>query len=416
MARDAEAAGRLDEARQLLARAQLAAPDDAQVLNALARRELVAGNAGAARQLLARAVAADPRQAEIWLNLAAALRGLGQRAEEMAALERALALEPRHTRALLQKGSLHELTGELRAAAAAYREALRTIPPGVAVPPAMRPAIDGARRVVAENNRRLEAFLDERLAALRARHPPAERRRAERSLEILLQQAPIYRSQPSFLYLPGLAAVEFHDPAQFPWLAQVEAATDAIREELMAVLADGPETLEPYVRIPRGAPLDQWRELNESRRWGVYFLWREGRPFPEHIARCPRTVAALGGWPRCEIPGCAPTAVFSILEPHTRIPPHHGVNNARLIVHLPLVVPPGCEFRVGGERRSWEPGRALVFDDTIEHEAINDSDLPRAVLIFDIWHPALSAAGRELVAATCAAVGSYYGSFGSGVV
>jgi len=108
------------------------------------------------------------------------------------------------------------------------------------------------------------------------------------------------------------------------------------------------------------------------------------------------------------LPGSAPTAVFSILEPRTRIPPHTGVNNARLICHLPLIVPPGCGFRVGAETREWQPGKAFVFDDTIEHEAWNLSDSPRAILIFDVWNPFLSAAERDMIKAATEVVVSYY--------
>ncbi|HEY0436794.1 MAG TPA: aspartyl/asparaginyl beta-hydroxylase domain-containing protein, partial [Phenylobacterium sp.] len=86
-----------------------------------------------------------------------------------------------------------------------------------------------------------------------------------------------------------------------------------------------------------------------------------------------------------------------------------GVNNARLIVHLPLVVPPGCGFRVGGTTRQWEPGRAFVFDDTIEHEAWNDSDEPRAVLILDTWNPHVTPPERELVSALTEGVDEFYG-------
>jgi len=76
-----------------------------------------------------------------------------------------------------------------------------------------------------------------------------------------------------------------------------------------------------------------------------------------------------------------------------------GVNNARLVCHLPLIVPEGCWFRVGAETRHWKRGEAFVFDDTIEHEALNPSAELRVVFIFDIWHPDLSATEREAVAA-----------------
>ena len=63
------------------------------------------------------------------------------------------------------------------------------------------------------------------------------------------------------------------------------------------------------------------------------------------------------------------------------------------------MVPEGCLYRVGFEERRWNVGEILVFDDTIEHEAINDSDQLRVVLIFDIWNPLLSPAERALVQA-----------------
>jgi len=74
-------------------------------------------------------------------------------------------------------------------------------------------------------------------------------------------------------------------------------------------------------------------------------------------------------------------------------------------VHLPLVVPgdggadaagrPRCRLRVGAETRAWREGRALVFDDSHQHEAWHDEvegggSEARVVLIVDVWHPDLS--------------------------
>ena len=66
-------------------------------------------------------------------------------------------------------------------------------------------------------------------------------------------------------------------------------------------------------------------------------------------------------------------------------------------MHLPLIVPPGCAFRVGGETRPWVPGKVFAFDDSIEHEAWNDSDELRVILIFDMWNPHLSVAEQQLL-------------------
>jgi aspartate beta-hydroxylase len=86
-----------------------------------------------------------------------------------------------------------------------------------------------------------------------------------------------------------------------------------------------------------------------------------------------------------------------MLQAGKHIPPHTGVTNSRSVVHLPLIVPPGCAFRVGGETREWREGEAFVFDDTIEHEAWNPSDQDRAVLILDCWNPYLSEHEREMI-------------------
>jgi aspartyl/asparaginyl beta-hydroxylase (cupin superfamily) len=88
---------------------------------------------------------------------------------------------------------------------------------------------------------------------------------------------------------------------------------------------------------------------------------------------------------------------FSLLQPGAHLPAHTGVSNVRSIVHLPLIVPPGCSFRVGGETRDWRAGEAWVFDDTIEHEAWNRSDRMRAILIFDVWNPYITETERELL-------------------
>ena len=163
------------------------------------------------------------------------------------------------------------------------------------------------------------------------------------------------------------------------------------------MFAEDAASLEPYVAYPQGVPLDQWAELNHSRRWSVFYLWRDGKPVADHLRRCPRTAQLLAQLPLLDIAGYAPTVFFSILDAKSHIPAHTGVTNTRVIVHLPLIVPPACRFRVGSTTREWRPGEAWVFDDTIEHEAWNDSDVPRAILIFDVWNPYLTAAERDLV-------------------
>ena len=375
----------------------------------IGQRMLVSGNLLRAHELFVQALDRDPDNASLWINLAAALRGLNRRDEEMLALHRALAIEPSNLRAMLQKASLQELQNNPRAAAVTYRLALQSITPTTQVPAWMRELLVHAKQVVEANSRALESFLEERLTSLRTEYSDVPLHRFDRCMAILMQKQRIYQQQPSFLYFPQLAAIEFHDRARFPWLDSIEAAADDIRAELIDVLTADSVSLEPYVSHASARTVEEkWRELHQSRRWSVYYLWRNGLPNRDHLARCPRTAAALQSWPRCEVPSSSPNALFSILDSKTRIPPHTGTDNTRLFVHLPLIIPPGCWFRVGGEQREWEPGKAFVFDDTIEHEAWNGSDEPRAVLIFDIWNPDLRPEERAMVSMTVAGVSEFY--------
>jgi aspartate beta-hydroxylase len=407
-ASQAMASGREQTAERLLRQMEAEAPSHPLVQNQIAGRMLMAGNLRGAQALLEQAIKSDPSNPSLWLNLAAALRGLGRADEELAALGKLLDLDPLNIRGLLQKAALHELRNEPRAAAMAYRTVLQLMPKDFEPPPHMRPVLQRARESVAANDQALEVFLEDRLKGLREKYADQSQAGFDRCLATLLRKRRIFGQQPTFMYFPRLPAIEFYEREDFPWLDSIEAATDDIRQELLSVLADGPDVLSPYVS-GHDAATSRFKELNNSRRWSIFPLWREGVRHEENLARCPRTAKALEAWPMCDVPGSAPSCVFSILDAKTRIPPHSGVSNTRLLVHLPLIIPPGCALRCGAETREWIPGKAFVFDDTIEHEAWNDSDVPRAVMIFDIWSPFLSEVERDMVRASTIAVGEYYG-------
>lgn len=403
----AATAGRRHEAARILDEAKALAPEHPLVLNAFGMRALSQGDAAGARELFTRATASRPKEPALWLSLALACRALREDEAELAALDQALALDPYFFLALLQKATLLERQGQQKKAAGVYHAALCCLPRGQ-LPPALQAAVSRAREAVQINTAALEAFLRDRLEDVRARRANARLDRFDDCLEVLLGKKRVYVSQPTFMHFPYLPAVQFYERGDFPWLDALEAASDDIRSELISVLTDDASKLVPYIAYPAGAPLNQWKELNHSRKWSAFFLWREGTRQDDHIARCPKTAAALADMPMADVPGHAPTAFFSILEPKTRIPPHTGVTNTRVVVHLPLIVPANCGFRVGSDTREWVAGKAWVFDDTIEHEAWNDSEEPRAILIVDIWNPFLTEAERDLVRVTTESVAAYY--------
>jgi aspartate beta-hydroxylase len=407
------------EALALFRQAQAILPEGPRVLHEQARLTALGGDPAAALSILQRVVAAVPGQLTFWLSLAAVQRTLGLREEELGTLERALALNPTHLVVLLQKGALLDLMNRPRAAAAVYVHALQTLGTNTRLPPAIQAHVDHARRRVAENAVNVAMVLDARLEALRSSSDESDglegsagsgheaRMRFERCLDRVLGRRRIYTPEPTGILFPFLSNYEFFPRHFFPWLTDVEAATGLIREELLAVLGADQGGIRPYIAYGEGVPLNQWKELNHSRRWGAYFLVDQGKRQDAHIARCPHTAGIISRVPQVDIPGYAPTAFFSVLEPHTRIPAHSGVTNTRVTVHLPLIVPPECRFRVGGETREWEVGKAWVFDDTIEHEAFNDSDLPRAILIFDVWNPQLTQLERDLIRETTVALAEF---------
>ena len=165
----------------------------------------------------------------------------------------------------------------------------------------------------------------------------------------------------------------------------------------MALLNAGLPGFSPYVAYAPGTPENQFAPLNHSDDWRSLWLWKDGEAQQEAMAQCPKTTALLEELPLCDQGGFAPTALFSALAPHTRIPAHTGSTNTRLLVHLPLVLPGPAGFRVGNETRTWKLGEAWAFDDTIEHEAWNDADETRVIMIFDIWNPLLSEGEKEIV-------------------
>jgi aspartyl/asparaginyl beta-hydroxylase (cupin superfamily) len=188
----------------------------------------------------------------------------------------------------------------------------------------------------------------------------------------------------------------------------LEAASAAVVEELSNMLASSAaDDFAPYVVYPPGAPVNQWGELNHSRRWSSYFFFSNGVKQTQACRSAPKTAALLESLPLLDVTTFGPTAMFSSLAPKTRIPPHTGSTNVRAIVHLPLILPGPAWFRVGNDRRTWRMGEAWAFDDTIEHEAMNEAGETRVILICDTWNPFLTEPERALVAALLQAKDRY---------
>ena len=399
-----------DVALKLVEMALARAPRQPLVLNAAGGYMYRSGDARRACDLFRRAISADGNSKVLWLNLANASRAVGDKKSEAEALERALAIDPRYVLALLCKGELTEGLRESKQAFFFYEAALDSVASGAPAPPQAAAALTHAQDVVAANRNELERFLEEQVAAVRSQHAGADQRRFDACRDVYLRKRRVYHTQPKQILFPYLPEIEFFRREDFPWLDLLEAATEEITAEALAALDGARAGFRPYVDFPPGTPIDEWASLNHSLEWSVYPLWHDGEKIADHAQKCPRTAAVLAQLPLCDIPHYAPGAFFSVLAPRTRLPPHTGTTNTRSIVHLPLAIPERCGFRVGADVRTWKSGNAWVFDDSIEHEAWNDSDEIRIILIFDIWNPLLSVAERDLVRALTVGIGHYYGA------
>lgn len=399
-------AGREQQAGTLWERLLEAAPDHPRALMALGQRAFRSGDAARARPLLQRLVEVDGRDQQQWINLAVVCQSLRDEAGEEAAIRGALTVDPSDLLALILRAGLLERQGKVHAAASAYGAVAAVAPPLEQLNPDLRPAVARAHSYREQYNDEFGGYLDQYLEPFFKDLDGEHLGRFRESVDIMFGRKRRYESQSMIYHYPGLAPVAFFERGAFPWLDPIEAATDAIRAEFLAVL-EGEAGFEPYLTYPPDQPHNQFAELNNSPRWSAYHLVQMGQKVESNAARCPLTMQALQHAPQPEQAGRTPSAMFSLLKPHTHIPPHTGVSNVRLVTHLPLIIPDRCAFRVGNERREWVPGKAWVFDDTIEHEAWNDSDKLRVVLIFDIWHPQLSMAERAMISAMTRGINSF---------
>ncbi|HUB88894.1 MAG TPA: aspartyl/asparaginyl beta-hydroxylase domain-containing protein [Dyella sp.] len=372
--------GDLQQAGQLFWQVLEESPDDLEALQVLGAARLAAGDFSAAAQALQQAVRQAPYLFVERLRLGMALERLGQPHAALTAYFGAV-------RKAQDQGRW--LSDETTA-------------------PGLREAVKHAMRYV--DSGRL-AWFHRVLEPLQQRYGVDEMRRVEHCLHAYLGerqvQTPDPRQRPKFLYFPGIPSQPYYPRERFPWHDALEAATDWMREELRSVLARE-QSLEAFLGPPPpGQPSMLQSSGAQPAAWDAYFFYRHGERYDTHAAACPRTAALLDSLPLTRIRDHAPETLFSVLSPGTHILPHTGVTNVRLVTHLPLIVPPDCALRVGGETRAWQEGRCMTFDDTFEHEAWNRSNETRAVLILDSWNPDLTEAERTGVTALIEAIGDF---------
>ena len=377
---------------------------DFQALAGAGVEALRRGDAKEARANFDRVEAAGMGTHQLRLLLAQACMMAGDAEGAHRALDKVIAEEPTNLYALIMRGDLLAGAGDDRAAVSWYQAALLQAPRAGQLPPDLIEALRRAEGEIARTSGAFAEHLQTHLAAAGISAPETSGRFAE-ALDLLLGRAVVQLQQPTNFYFPQLPQRPFFEREEFAWVTALEAAAPAIRAELETMLA-GDAGLVPYVAADPDRPAKRHALLDDP-RWSAFHLYRRGVPVPENAARCPATMAALDALPMPRIPGRAPIAMFSVLRAGTHIPPHNGMHNSRLICHLPLLVPEGCRLRVGNETRTVVQDRTMIFDDTIEHEAWNDGDATRVIMLFEIWRPEFDAGEREALTALFGAIDAY---------
>lgn len=175
------------------------------------------------------------------------------------------------------------------------------------------------------------------------------------------------------------------DTHRWPWIADVERATPTIRRELDAYLD---RASFPHVAAMSG--LDPDSEEGKISVPGIKGTWRtlllfaNGQWIDETARHFPETVACFRHiHPKANLG-------FSALEPRSHIETHVGPNRGALRFQLPVIVPGeygDCRIRVGDRMLKWVEGEALMFDLSTNHEAWNDTDALRVLLMVEIEMP-----------------------------
>lgn len=304
-------------------------------------------------------------------------------------------LQPGFVHAWLYLGVVEEQRGKIRAASSAYLRADRLMSGSdpSTIPAEVRALLGRGSRLLGDE---LFAVISSDLAEVIRDYSPQAIQRIIHAAEMFCGKRQIRyahpRLRPGLFYVPDLQPRPFFSRDDFDWVNDVEASTGVIREELMVGLQTM-QGFEPYVQYAADSREAQvWSSLNNSMSWSTLHIARHGKLLEDSCARFPKTFGLINAIPDLhDVPGYGPEIMFSILHPKTKIPAHRGSVNGRLVAHLPLIVPSNCGYlRVEEQKHEWEEGKLLIFDDTFDHEAINESENLRVVLIFDLWNPQLT--------------------------
>jgi len=355
----------------------------------------------------------NPASVDCWHGLGLAYEGCERADDALAAYRTAAALDHDNPYTYLFIGSVLEGQGEDLIAAQAYSFAVDLYPKVKLIPnnPDAPQALKFRAKRANDMLTKLGAEIREDAASVAEENfKGADFARFQKSIWRKLSDgsAPFddLIQQPMAFYQPGLDFRPWFERGEFDWATRFEAEFDAIRAEMLAGL-DTLKDTKPYLEKGRNDP-ETWGDMIDNINWSGLHFYNGIEREEEAFKRFPHTAQVIDSLPLFKIRGTPVEVLFSCLQAGQRIPPHWGASNARVTVHLPLVVPKrndgeGPWLRAGHETRPFIEGQMMAFDDSFEHEALNPTDSVRVVLIVEAWHPALAEHEKKAIEESYAA-------------
>lgn len=377
-------------------------PDQPRALQVVAMAHMGKGEYAEALPFLRDFHRLVPNQEKMMLPLALALEESGEYEEAVKILQRALKLNENNYFIYLSLGSVYERMGEKEKALWAYsfgvdlNPSLKVLHNEESLPKPARLRITRSNDFLTKIGQDLNK---EAIRRAKEKFPKGDYSRMEKAIWRKLHHARIgltNKSQrPMSYFIPDLDRTAWFEHKEFDWIEGFEKEFPFIQKEVIKAYRGDQDTL-PYLQRG-GYDGSTWGQLVGSKDWAALHLYDGLEKKEKNCERFPYTTGVIEKLPLFRVHGTPLEVLFSVLKPKTEIPPHYGNSNAKLTVHLPLVVPDGCFLTVGGEERKFEAGKCLVFDDTFHHKARNDSDQARIVLIVEVWHPDLREEERAVV-------------------
>ncbi|GFH56818.1 hypothetical protein CTEN210_13294 [Chaetoceros tenuissimus] len=192
-------------------------------------------------------------------------------------------------------------------------------------------------------------------------------------------------------YVPGLSVKPFWDIDNISWAKKLQQNYKQILKEFTSVI-DNKEKLAAGNNVWAGALTEEAGGYGKG--WSTLVLKDRGIWDETNCNLFPKTAKLIqkSGVPATEV-------FFASMKPHSEIKLHSDFTNFVLTSHLALQIPQNgenkCRLTIGDEVRQWKNGEVMVFDTSLMHDAINETDETRYILMFRIWHPDLTEVERD---------------------